>query len=56
MEDYLKEEIFDEGLTRNVAVFSRFFDTVSFYDGELLNYSNISSYCGGDPKTVREYF
>ena len=56
VDDYLKEEVFDEGLTRNVAAFSRFFDALSFCHGELLNYSNIARDCGIDSKTVREYF
>lgn len=56
VDDYLKEEVFDEGLTRNAAAFSRFFDALSFCHGELLNYSNIARDCGVDSKTVREYF
>ena len=56
VDDYLKEEVFDEGLTRNVAAFSRFFDALSFCHGELLNYSSIARDCGIDSKTVREYF
>ena len=56
VDDYLKEEVFDEGLTRNAAAFSRFFDALSFSHGELLNYSNIARDCGVDSKTVREYF
>ncbi|MCY4440604.1 MAG: DUF4143 domain-containing protein [Deltaproteobacteria bacterium] len=56
VDDYLKEEVFDEGLTRNVAAFSRFFDALSFCHGELLNYSNVARDCGFDSKTVREYF
>lgn len=30
VDDYLKEEVFDEGLTRNVAAFARFFDALAF--------------------------
>ena len=56
VDDYLKEEVFDEGLSRNTAAFSRFFDALSFSHGELLNYSNIARDCGVDSKTVREYF
>lgn len=56
VDDYLKEEVFDEGLTRNVAAFSRFFDSLSFSHAELLNYSSIARDCGVDSKTVREYF
>jgi predicted AAA+ superfamily ATPase len=54
--DYLKEEVFDEGLTRNVAAFSRFFDAVGYSHGDLTNYSNIARDCGIDSKTVKEYY
>jgi predicted AAA+ superfamily ATPase len=53
---YLKEEVFDEGLTRNVPAFSRFFDAMGYSHGELTNYSNIARDCGVDSKTVREYY
>ncbi len=56
VEDYLKEEVFDEGLVRNAAAFSRFFDALAFCHGELINYSNIARDCGVDAKTVRTYF
>ena len=54
--DYLKEEVFEEGLVRNVQSFSRFFDALAYCQGELINYSNIARDCGVDAKTVREYF
>lgn len=54
--DYLKEEVFDEGLTRNIPEFSRFFDALGYSLGELLNYSNIARECGVDAKTAIEYF
>ncbi len=53
---YLKEEVFDEGLTRNVPAFSRFFDAMGYSHGELTNYANIARDCGADAKTVREYY
>ena len=56
VDDYLKEEVFDEGLTRNVAAFARFFDALAFSHGELLNFASIGRDCGVDSKTVREYF
>jgi uncharacterized protein len=56
VQDYLKEEVFAEGLTRNVAAFSRFFDAVGYSHGELINYSNIARDCGVDAKTVKEYY
>jgi len=55
-QDYLKEEVFDEGLTRNIPAFSRFFDAMGYSHGELTNYSNIARDCGVDSKTVREYY
>ncbi len=55
-QDYLKEEVFDEGLTRNVPAFSRFFDAMGYSHGELTNYSNIARECGVDSKTVKEYY
>lgn len=56
VQDYLKEEVFDEGLTRNIPAFSKFFDAVGFCHGEMINSSNIGRDCGVDSKTVREYF
>lgn len=54
--DYLKEEIFDEGLTRNLPAFSRFFEAMGFSHGQLTNFSNIARDCGVDSKTVKEYY
>jgi len=54
--DYLKEEVFNEGLTRNLPAFSRFFEAMGYSHGELTNYSNIARDCGVDSKTVKEYY
>lgn len=54
--DYLKEEVFDEGLTRNIPAFSRFFDAIGYSHGELTNYANIARECGVNSKTVKEYY
>lgn len=56
VQDYLREEVFAEGLTRNIPAFSRFFDAMGYSHGELTNYSNIARDCGVDAKTVREYY
>ena len=56
VQDYLKEEVFNEGLTRNVPAFSRFFDAMAFSHGEITNFSNIARDCGVDSKTVKEYY
>lgn len=55
-QDYLKEEIFAEGIIRNIPAFSRFYDSMGYGHGELVNYSNIARDCGVDSKTVREYY
>lgn len=54
--DYVREEIMEEGVVRNIPAFSRFVDVLGFTTGELVNYSNIARETGVDAKTVREYF
>ncbi len=54
--DYLKEEVFAQGLTRNVPAFARFFDAMGYSHGELTNYTNVARECGVDAKTVKEYY
>ncbi len=56
VQDYLKEEVFEEGLIRNIPAFSRFFDALSYSLGEIVNYSNIARDCGVDSKTIKEYY
>jgi len=56
VQDYLKEEVFNEGLTRNIPAFARFFDAVGYSHGELTNFSNIARDCGVDAKTIKEYY
>jgi predicted AAA+ superfamily ATPase len=56
VQDYLRQEVFAEGLTRNIPAFSRFFDAFGYSHGEITNYSNIARECGVDSKTVKEYY
>ena len=56
LQDYLKEEVFAEGLTRDVPAFSRFFEAMGYSHGELTNFSNIARECGVSSKTVKEYY
>jgi len=55
-QDYLREEVFAEGLTRNIPAFSRFFDAFGYSHGQITNYANIARDCGIDAKTVKEYY
>ncbi|NOR13696.1 MAG: AAA family ATPase, partial [Candidatus Aminicenantes bacterium] len=54
--DYLKEEIVAEAATRNIPAFSRFLETASFSNGEIVNFNNIASDCGVSAPTVKAYF
>ena len=53
---YLKEEIEEEALSRNLETFIRFMNVAALTSGEMVNYSNIASDCGVSAKTVKEYF
>ncbi len=52
---YLREEIQNEGLVRNLGHFSRFLETLSFSNGSVLNISNISRECEIERKVVEGY-
>lgn len=54
--DYLIEEVFSTGVVRNLPAFSRFFETLGFCNGEMINYSKIASDTGVSSKTIKEYF
>lgn len=53
---YLKEEIQDEAVVRQLASFNRFLDIAAQCDGEMVNYSNVAQDCGVSAVTVKEYF
>lgn len=52
---YLREEVQQEGLVRNVAGFSRFLEVISFSHASLINMSNIAKECHVDRKSVETY-
>lgn len=56
VDDYLKEEVMAEGLTRNLPAFSDFLTAAALADGQLVNYSTISRDCGVSPYAAKEYF
>ena len=53
---YLKEEIVQEGLTRNLPAFTRFMQAASFSQGEVLNISEVARECSVERKVVENYF
>ena len=54
--NYLKEEIKAEGLARNIENFSRFLQTASLCNAELVNFTRIGNDAQMPPRTVAEYF
>ncbi len=54
--DYLKEEIFAEGLVRKLQPFSRFLEIAALGDTEQLNYETVARDCGVSAPTVRSYY
>lgn len=54
--NYLKEEIKAEGLARNIENFSRFLQTASLCNAELVNFTSIGNDAQIAPRTIAEYF
>lgn len=53
---YLREEVQQEGLTRNLAAFTRFLEAASFSQGGVLNISSVAQECAVERKVVENYF
>lgn len=56
IEVYLKEEIREEALVRNLGAFQRFLEVAALTDGEMVNNNNIAQDCGVSASTVSSYF
>jgi predicted AAA+ superfamily ATPase len=56
VQTYLREEVLQEGLTRNIAGFSRFLETASFSQGSVINMQEIAREVGIDAKQIAAYF
>jgi predicted AAA+ superfamily ATPase len=54
--NYLREEVAQEGLTRNLGSFSRFLETASFSQGSILSISQIAADAQINRKVVEDYF
>lgn len=53
---YLREEVQQEGLTRDIAEFSRFLEVASFSQGQSINYSEIAREAAIERRVVSHYF
>lgn len=56
IEVYLKEEVKEEALVRNLKAFQRFLEVAALTDGEMVNNNNIATDCGVSATTVSSYF
>lgn len=56
VETYLKEEIFQEGLTRNLIEFSRFIELAGQFHGQILNFENLAREIGKSGDTIKSWF
>ncbi len=52
---YLREEIQNESLTRNVQAFAEFLDLIALSNGQEINYENLSRDLQTSPGTVKNY-
>ena len=53
---YLREEVQQEGLARNIGAFSRFLEAASFSQGSVLNMAAVARECAVSAKVVEDYF
>lgn len=56
IQTYLREEVQQEGLVRNLGSFVRFLEIASFSQGSILNMSSIARECSIERKVVENYF
>lgn len=53
---YLREEVMQEGLVRNLSTFSRFLEAASFSQGSPLNMASVARDCGVSAKLAESHF
>lgn len=53
---YLKEEIAQEALVRNLGQFNRFLELASFESGNVINYATLSREIGLSSNAIKEYY
>jgi uncharacterized protein len=53
---YLREEVQQEGLARNIGAFGRFLEAASFSQAGVLNMASVARECAVSAKVVEDYF
>ena len=56
MATYLREEVQQEGLTRNLAAFRRFLEVASFSQAEVLTMAEVARESSISVKVIQDYF
>jgi predicted AAA+ superfamily ATPase len=56
VQTYLREEVLQEGLTRNIGHFTRFLEAASFSQGALINISAVARECQVERSVAQNYF
>ena len=56
VDTYLREEVMQEGLTRNISAFARFLEVASFSQGSDVNYTEIAREVSMDRQVIQNYF
>jgi len=56
VDTYMREEVMQEGLTRNVSAFARFLEVASFSQGGIVNVAAIAREVGVDRQVIKNYF
>ena len=56
VQTYLKEEILDEAIVRNIGAYSRFLDIAADQSGKIVNYSTIGRDTGVSSNTIKGYY
>jgi len=56
VDTYLREEVIQEGLTRNISAFARFLEVASFSQGAVINATEIAREIGVNRQVVQNYF
>src|SRR3990167_5062019 len=56
VDTYLREEVMQESLVRNISAFSRFLEVASFSQGQIINASSIAREVGVDRQVIQNYF
>jgi predicted AAA+ superfamily ATPase len=56
VDTYLREEVMQEGLTRNISAFARFLEIASFSQGGNVNYTEIAREVGIERQVIKNYF